>query len=182
MEIRSRIPDWKSLQSAQMAKRIFAGAVGIGALVACFFASVYAIGAVQDAHFSDFACYTLVGHRRRTRDVFDGSGTLVIGFKFLDYALTGRSRGVGGRWLRPLLLGCGLFFPVFVASLAAGSTGLTASLTGIKIKTHLSLCASVFSSAWRERSSAVGCCCEKHAFGNDQGGIHNEGEKSLFHF
>jgi hypothetical protein len=55
-----------------MPKRIFAGAVGIVALVACFFASVYAIEAVQDAYSSDFAAapwWAIVGELV----IFDGS-------------------------------------------------------------------------------------------------------------
>jgi hypothetical protein len=47
-------------------------------------------------------------------------GALVIRVRFLRFALTARNPGKGGVWLRPILLGCGLFFPVFVVSLAVG--------------------------------------------------------------
>jgi hypothetical protein len=103
-----------------MPKRIVAGIVGVVSIVACFFASVYAIEAVQDAHSPDFGTLPWWAIVAELVMCSMALGTLVIGFRFLDYALTGRSRGVGGRWLKPILLGCGLFFPVFVASLAVG--------------------------------------------------------------
>jgi hypothetical protein len=48
-------------------------------------------------------------------------GAFVIGFRFLDFALTGRNRGVGGRWLRPILLGCGLILSRFPCVIGGGT-------------------------------------------------------------
>jgi hypothetical protein len=103
-----------------MPKRIIAGTVGVIALVSCFFASVHAILAIEDAHSTDVSALPWWGIAAELLMCSMALGALVIGFRFLDFALTGRNRGVGGRWLRPMLLGCGLFFPVFVASLAVG--------------------------------------------------------------
>lgn len=103
-----------------MSKRIIAGTVGVIALVACFFASIRAIEDFEEAHLAAVGAlpwWALVAELLMCSMAL---GTLVIGFRFLDYSLIGRNRGLGGRWLRPILLGCGLFFPVFVASLAAG--------------------------------------------------------------
>lgn len=103
-----------------MPKRIIAGTVGAIALVACFFASLQVIVAIEDVHSTDVVAAPWWAIAAELLMCSMALGTLVIGFRFLDFALTGRNRGVGGRWLRPILLGCGLFFPVFVASLAAG--------------------------------------------------------------
>lgn len=104
----------------EMAKRIVAGIVGVIALMACFVALLKAVEAFADAPLADFSAapwWAITAELLMCSMVL---GTLVIGIRFLDFALTGRDRGSGGRWLKPILLGCGLFFPVFVASLAAG--------------------------------------------------------------
>ena len=103
-----------------MPKRIVAGLVGVIALVACFFASVHAIVAIDEAHSTDVGALPWWAIAAELLMCSMALGTLVIGFRFLDFALTGRTRSVGGLWLKPILLGCGLFFPVFAASLAVG--------------------------------------------------------------
>lgn len=104
----------------EMPKRIIAGTVGVIALAACFFASVHAIVPIEDAHSTDVGALPWWAIAAKLLMCSMALSALVIGFRFLDFALTGRNRGDGGRWLRPILLGCGLFFPVFVASLAVG--------------------------------------------------------------
>jgi hypothetical protein len=104
----------------EMAKRIVAGIVGVIALVACFFASFKVVEAFADAHLTDVSAAPWWAITAELLMCSMALGALVIGFRFLDFALTGRSSGSGGRWLRPILLGCGLFFPVFVASLTVG--------------------------------------------------------------
>jgi hypothetical protein len=103
-----------------MSKRITAGIVGVIALVACFFASFKAVEAFAEVHLSDVSAVPWWAIAAELLMFSMALGALAIGFRFLDFALTGRNRDSGGRWLRPILLGCGLFFPVFVASLAAG--------------------------------------------------------------
>jgi len=46
--------------------------------------------------------------------------TFVIGLRFSSLALTGRSIEYAGRWLKPIVLGAGLFFPFFLVSLVVG--------------------------------------------------------------
>jgi hypothetical protein len=103
-----------------MPKRIVAGTVGTIALVACLFASIYGLEALHDARSAGIGALPWWDIVAELVMCSMALGALVIGFRFLDYAVTGRSRGVGGRWLRPILLGCGLFFPVFVSSLTVG--------------------------------------------------------------
>jgi hypothetical protein len=103
-----------------MVKRIVAGIVGMLALVACFVASAYAIEALQDAHSPEMGALPWWAVAAEFLMFSMALGAFFIGLRFLSYALTGRSREVGGRWLRPILLGSGLFFPVFAASLAVG--------------------------------------------------------------
>lgn len=104
----------------EMPARIIAGTVGVIALVACVFAVVHAIAPIVDAHPPDVGALPWWAIAAELLMCSMALGALVIGFRFLDFALTGRNRSVRGRWLRPILLGCGLFFPVFVASLAVG--------------------------------------------------------------
>ena|SRR5689334_17925903 len=103
-----------------MVKRVVAGIVGMVSLVACLFASAYAIDALQDTHSPEMGAVPWWAIVAELLMCSMALGAFVIGFRFLHYALTGRSREVGGRWLRPILLGSGLFFPVFAVSLAVG--------------------------------------------------------------
>jgi hypothetical protein len=90
------------------------------ALTACFFASAYAIIALEDSHPSDLTTAPWWAIAAELVMCLIALGTLVIGSRFLSFALTGRNSAGDGRWLKPILLGMGLFFPVFFVSLGSG--------------------------------------------------------------
>jgi uncharacterized membrane protein YeiB len=104
-----------------MGKRTLAWVIGVLALAAFIVGSALMIGLFRDSRgaLKDFVepwwvALVILGVCSAIL------GALIIGVRFLHFALTGRSYGARGRWLRPVLLGCGLFWPVFVASLAVG--------------------------------------------------------------
>jgi hypothetical protein len=103
-----------------MLRRIVAGIVGGLALAASFFASIYAIEALKDFRTTDIVAAPWWMIAAELTMCSMALGTLAIGFRFLGFAITGRDNVRNGLWLRPILLGIGLFFPVFLVSLVLG--------------------------------------------------------------
>ena len=103
-----------------MAKRILAGIIGALALLACLFASAYAIMAIQDARPKDIVTAPWWAIAAEIAMCSAAFGGLLIGIRFLGFAMSGRSMESGGRWLKPILLGVGLFFPVFLLLILVG--------------------------------------------------------------
>jgi len=97
-----------------MAKRIIAGILGLLALFASLLPMGYAFEFLSDFKNPDVTFWSnFLG------ELFMCSIALVgfwMGIHFLQFASTGRGQQ-SNSWMRPVLLGIGLFFPGFVFSL-----------------------------------------------------------------
>jgi hypothetical protein len=101
-----------------MYKRIFAAIVGMLALVACFYASVFATEAMQDfGNPTSLSWFSVLGELIMCSMAL---GAFLIGLRFLRFAWTGHDYDLRGGWMRPLFLGAGLFFPGFLLTLLLG--------------------------------------------------------------
>jgi hypothetical protein len=97
-----------------MPKRVLAGTLGVLAMFAGFAGAVYAIEASQDFKNPNVHLWVAaLGELALCSMAFVALG---IGIHFLDFAWTGRENPIRG-WMRPMLLGIGMFFPGFVFSL-----------------------------------------------------------------
>jgi H+/Cl- antiporter ClcA len=145
-----------------MPKRIFAGVIGALAVGAFIVGSVLVFGLFQDSRGGLSRGLASAPEPWWVTVVMAVTcsmvlATLVIGVRFLDFALTGRNYRLGGRWLRPTLLGCGLFFPAFVVSLTLGLNWAyrvhshgnpdESALLALKISFFLGVAAAVIGSA-----------------------------------
>jgi len=97
-----------------MPKRVLAGTLGLLAMIAGCGAALYAIQACKDFKNPDVNFWgAALGVLVMCSMAFAASG---IGLRLLDFATTGHENPIHG-WMRPVLLGTGMFFPGFVFSL-----------------------------------------------------------------